>query len=312
MTACPRTLSRSFLEMTKHHGLGNDFLILVDLEARVPEAERAALARAVCDRHRGIGADGLLFALPASCGSASVSMRLHNADGGIAEISGNGIRCFAQAMVLAGLASPGDLDIVTDAGPRTVVVGETGGDGVADVRVDMGTAVLNPPALRDGDGPPVGAVVPLATMTATVDMGNPHLVVGIDEGIDDLSKVDITRDGPRLEMPYLDGPSRGINVEIVQRRVPVLAGATPAGVDMVGVDMVVWERGVGATQACGSGACATAVAARSWGWCGDRVAVHQPGGSAVVELCGDRITLIGPTQYIATVQWPVPTSSAGR
>ena len=100
------------LSLTKHHGLSNDFLVLVDLDGRVAVESRAALARAVCDRHRGIGADGLLFALPVPIGGhADVAMRLHNADGSVAEMSGNGIRCFSQAVIAAGVIGVGTVRV---------------------------------------------------------------------------------------------------------------------------------------------------------------------------------------------------------
>src|SRR5579885_265720 len=103
------------LHLTKHHGLGNDFLVLLDPPAGL---DAAGLARRVCDRRRGIGADGLLLAQPGA-GGADVTMELRNADGGRAEMSGNGIRCFAQAVWDAGLSSKSPLEIATDAGVRT-------------------------------------------------------------------------------------------------------------------------------------------------------------------------------------------------
>ncbi len=139
---------------------------------------------------------------------------------------------------------------MTGGGLRTVRI-ESGDGGVAHVEVDMGTA-------RVGAVPLLGDASTISALT--VDMGNPHVVMrsaDVDEPI--------AVAGPRFEAPYLDGPTRGINVELI-------APTDGSG----GIDMVVWERGVGITQACGTGACAAAIVARRWGMAGDRVAVHQP------------------------------------
>ena len=145
------------LTLTKHHGLGNDFLVLLDLDGRV--SVDGALARAVCDRHRGVGADGLLHVTAGSDG-ADVTMVLLNADGSRAEMSGNGISCLAQAVVMAQLVSPPDVRVATDAGLRTVHL-----DG-GQATVDMGAVTVKP----DGEA-------------VFVDVGNPHLVLR-DEGQD--------------------------------------------------------------------------------------------------------------------------------
>jgi diaminopimelate epimerase len=276
------------LQLSKHHGLGNDFLVLDDTAGFVAPTieEGAALARLVCARHTGIGADGLLLAMPAPAdGSADVSMRLHNADGSLAEMSGNGIRCFAQGLVHWGSALDGELRVMTDAGLRIVVI-DSVDDALAHVEVDMGVAIV-------GSVPVLGDAATISALT--IDVGNPHLVMRADA-----VREPIAVSGPRLEAPYLAGPTHGINVELIAPHAGV------AGAD--GIDMVVWERGVGVTRACGTGACASAVAARRWGMAGDRVVVHQPGGSAEVALGGsaedDRVPvrLIGPSVHIADVE----------
>jgi diaminopimelate epimerase len=275
------------LQMSKHHGLGNDFLFLNDVDGFVGPTieEGAALARQVCARHTGIGADGLLIALAApEDGSADVTMRLHNADGSLAEMSGNGIRCFAQGLV-DGMSEfePGEIRVMTDAGLRVVVIDfGDGADSTAHVEVDMGVAQV-------GSHPLLGDVSSLDALT--VDVGNPHVVIRRSDVDGAIGVV-----GPRLEAPYLDGPTHGINVELV-------ASASPDA-----IDMVVWERGVGVTQACGTGAVASAVVAREWGMAGDRVIVNQPGGSSTVVLGPARddrsvgVKLIGPTVKIADVE----------
>jgi diaminopimelate epimerase len=283
------------LTLTKHHGLGNDFLVLadVDLAASMNTAQRAALARATCDRHRGIGADGLLFALPVghpdappatnrtTHGGEVIAMRLHNADGSIAEMSGNGIRCFAQAVIDAGVVPAGTIRVSTDAGLRVVVGGASDATGTAHFRVDMGTAIVSAIEIPES----LQALLGNARVL-TVDVGNPHIVIERDP-----ATVTIAEFGPEIEAPFLNTKLHGINVEVVAPQ--------PDTVDVL--DMVVWERGVGVTQACGTGACATAVAAHRWGLVGKNSMVNMPGGAVGVELDGDRITLVGPSQFICSI-----------
>jgi diaminopimelate epimerase len=262
------------LNLTKHHGLGNDFLVLLDLDERTPVD--AATARALCDRHRGIGADGIMRVTPGRQG-ADVAMQLRNADGGEAELSGNGLRCMAQAVVDAGVVPGPELSVATAAGVRRLVVGPGEAPGSAWVSVEMGKAELGADQPQD-----------LADRKArTVDMGNPHLVlVGPDP-----ASIDVGELGPRIEASF----AHGVNVEFVT------VGPGPDA-----LTMRVWERGVGETQACGTGACAAAAAAHAWGLVGERVTVHQPGGAAQVELRPDGVVLSGPTQRIARIEVELP------
>ena len=302
------------ISVTKHHGLGNDFLVLLclDEDTVTPSLETGArLARELCDRHRGIGADGLLLAsLPSARvgrrvhpdrpvfndqgilsdregdGEASgivdahadvdVVMRLHNADGSVAEMSGNGIRCFAQAIVDSGFCGPGILRVLTGGGLRVVGVDASDPTGLAMVRVDMGVAKVDSFEVPTA----VSKIVGTRRVT-TVDVGNPHIVIEGDPG-----SIDISVFGPAVEAHFVE-QFGGINVEVV------------SAADDANVTMVVWERGVGITQACGTGATATAIATHRWGLTGPATAVHQPGGTSVVELRGEEITLIGPSQFVA-------------
>jgi len=243
------------IRLEKYHGLGNDFLVLLDLGDRRPV--EASEVRALCDRHRGIGADGVIRVTPGS-GQATCAMELFNADGSRAEMSGNGIRCLAMAMVDAGLSGP-RMVVETDAGEKLVTVDE---DGWASV--DMGMAKV--------DAKDVGV--------AFVDMGNPHTVVEVED-----------LDVPGLARRAQTWPGR--NVEFV------VIGPGPDE-----LRMRVWERGVGETLACGTGACAAAAAAYVWGRVGSRVTVAQPGGNATVVLESETIVLSGPADHIATVEVP--------
>lgn len=263
------------MQLTKHHGLGNDFLVLLDLAGEQPID--ASAARRLCDRHRGIGADGIMRVTRAPEGSgADVVMELLNADGSRAEISGNGIRCLGQAVLDAGIVPGPELLVSTDAGVRRLVIRPTADPRVAWVSVEMGAVTL-----VDGDSEACN----VDTGRRRVDIGNPHLVLlGPDP-----ATIAVERIGPELEAGY----SGGMNVEFV--------ALGPARDE---ITMRVWERGVGETLACGSGACAAAAAVHSWGKVGTKVTVHQPGGAAEVDLSGEQVVLTGPTELIATIEVP--------
>ena len=262
----------------KHHGLGNDFLILLDPEATQPID--APLARALCDRHRGIGADGLIRA---TCSDGGIlTFELRNADGSAAEMSGNGMRCLAHAALDAGLvAADTPFVVATPAGLRTVTVRPGPGPAEAWATVEMGRATVAGGGERCNVGH--GQV--------RVDMGNPHLVVlGPDP-----ATVAVGELGPALETSVAGGQ----NVEFV---------TLGPGADEI--TMRVWERGVGETLACGTGACAAAAALASWGRVGGRVTVHQRGGDADVELRRDgTVVLGGPVVRIATCRVDVDTAA---
>ncbi|HMC53460.1 MAG TPA: diaminopimelate epimerase [Acidimicrobiales bacterium] len=261
------------LRLTKHHGLGNDFLVFVDSRHEVPLT--AELARALCDRHRGLGADGLIRLGPGTSRVAA-SMELRNADGGVAEISGNGLRCAGQALVEGGVAVAGEVVVETAVGERKLWVGRTGADGSAAVRAEMGRPRVlgEAPEWARGD----------VKSGMRVDMGNPHLVLLVA----DVGSVDLVQRGAHAEASV----PGGVNVEFV----------TPGpGVDEL--TLRTWERGAGETLACGSGSCAAAVAARTWGLVGERVVVRNPGGPLQVECAKDgTVTLAGPTQLVAVVE----------
>jgi diaminopimelate epimerase len=260
------------LELTKHHGLGNDFLV-----AFHPHVDDlAALARRVCDRRRGIGADGLLVG--ESEPGYAARMVLYNADGSRAEMSGNGIRCFAQALA----RRRGDLLpqlILTDAGERLVTLHATDDPDVIEAAVDMGpvSSIGEPESWRR-----IGAdsLRPVSHLS----VGNPHAVVGVES----VAVVDLLTLGEIVP---------DVNLELVE-----------AGPEPHAITMRVHERGAGITEACGTGACASAWAAVSWGFVAaglEEITVHMDGGDAKVRLHSPQnghVTLVGPAVYIGSVE----------
>lgn len=267
------------LRLAKHHGLGNDFLVLVDLEDRWPLASHQV--RALCDRRRGMGADGLIRVLAGPEG-ADLTMDLRNGDGGVAEMSGNGIRCLAQAALDASLVPGPDMVVATLAGPRALRVVGTEGPGMLLISVDMGRAEVGAQDVEVGAhgrrwrGRPV-------------DMGNPHLVLVED----DLGSLDLDSLGPALEASR----EGGVNIEWVRPE--------PDGHSL---RLRVWERGVGATLACGTGSAAAGAAALSMGLVsGPRVRVENPGGALDVDCSGETVVLTGPSRRVGRVEaelWP--------
>jgi diaminopimelate epimerase len=265
------------MRLTKHHGFGNDFLVLLDDDTSHPLD--AHIARALCDRHTGLGADGLIRATPldAIADDAVAAMDLRNADGSPAEMSGNGIRCLAQAMVFAGWAEGPSIPIRTDTGRRVVTLHDRSDPLTYSLSVEMGVARIDGEAPEWAGGP--------IRRTLRVDVGNPHLV--FDVGDDD--EVDLVELGERVNAKE----PGGANVHLL----------TAGPGDRIAIRT--YERGVGLTRACGTGACAAAVAARAWGLVGDDVAVEQAGGTAGVTVRGDgAVVLRGPATLVATVQLP--------
>lgn len=262
------------LSLTKHHGLGNDFLVVLDGGVEDP----ADMARQLCDRRTGVGADGLIIAEPAD--EYDARMVLHNADGSRAEMSGNGIRCFAQALADR-RGHLGPQRILTDAGEKTVTLAATSDPATVLARVAMGP-------VRPLDEPSGWAAVECHPdrPVAHLSVGNPHSVIGVD----DVGVVDLAGLGGRV--PH-------VNLEIVE-----------PGPEPNAVTMRVHERGAGITTACGTGACASAHAARSWGLVASSapdVLVHMDGGDVTVSFDDDdggsgEAILTGPATRIAAIE----------
>ncbi len=264
------------MHATKHEGAGNDFLVVLDPDDRIRFS--VAQVRLLADRRRGIGADGIIRVGPGRAG-CDLSMELHNADGGEAEMSGNGIRCLAQAAVDAGLVSPPSFTVASAGGQRTVEYTPGESPGWARARVDMGPVRLGPDQPQEF----------VDRRARTVDVGNPHLVLlGPDT-----AGVDLAELGPKLQAAF----SGGINVEWIT---VVHDGEGEL------LDFRVWERGVGETLACGTGSVAAAAAARSWGAVSSdtSVRVRNPGGILEVTLGADpqaTTYLAGPVRKVADV-----------
>ncbi len=265
------------MRVSKLHGTGNDFLVTVADGSGAPGAE---VARALCDRHRGIGADGLITLLPAS-GDADCTMELRNADGRVAEMSGNGIRCLAWVAHREGLGTDGRL-VVDTGGGRRVVTGRYDGVELPYATVDMGPVTFEPSEIPVDAPSPFELEATFHGVTYHGDaagVGNPHLVLFVD----DVAAARVTQHGPRLERD--DRFPNRTNVEFVEV------------VDPKRLKMRVWERGVGETLSCGTGVCAAAAAAHRRGLVEDSVTVEVPGGEHVVGM-GDTVHLGGGVLHV--------------
>jgi diaminopimelate epimerase len=256
------------LEFSKLHGTANDF-VYVDARRGFP-GDPAALAPRLCDRHRGIGADGLILLLPSE--RADCRMRIVNADGSTAEMCGNGIRGFAKFVLDRGLLRQNPLSVETDAGVKTVRA-ELADGRVRRVAVDMGTPEWSGRAIPvDADGEVIERpleVAGRAWAVTCVSMGNPHCVVFVE----DTAALPLADLGPRFEHhPFFP---RRVNTEFIRVASPTR------------LEMRVWERGAGETMACGTGACAAAVAAARTGRAERRCVVALPGGELEIEWRAD-------------------------
>jgi diaminopimelate epimerase len=286
------------MRFSKYHGTRNDFVLIGDPDGLVELTPDLIVA--MCDRRGGVGADGLIRVVtgPAAAArglagpeaaDADFFMDHHNADGRPAEMCGNGIRCLAKFVFDRGLTSSRRLEVMTRAGLKHLVLAVEDGR-VERVTVDMGRPELDVARIPmvgepgttfvgrpfEGDG---------RTWTATaVSMGNPHLVLMASPG-EDLEAIDLERLGPHIE--GREEFPNGTNVEIVK----VL--------DDSSIRMRVWERGVGLTAACGTGACAALVACSLAGLVGRAADVRLPGGSlSILWRDDDRVLMAGPATWV--------------
>jgi len=268
------------MRFTKMHGIGNDFILLDGFGRDIPDPE--GLAARLCDRHFGIGADGLILALPSD--RADARMRIINSDGSEAEMCGNGLRCLGKFLYETGLCRKTPIRVETLAGILTLAL-EIGGDGaVARVTVDMGAPEFDPALI------PVAAGSNAVTLEAAghrlrffcVSMGNPHAVT-FDLFPDDATFAAL---GPLLERHPIF--PRRCNIEFCR-------------LDGDGAQVRVWERGDGPTLACGTGACAVLAAGVSQGLLPRKARIQLPGGALVVRWDDDgHLFMTGPAETVFT------------
>lgn len=277
------------MKFTKMHGIGNDFVVM---DARTLKHDWQELAMGLCDRHFGIGADGLILVLPSR--KADLRMRMYNPDGSESEQCGNGLRCFVKYALDRNIVSArnGALSIETLAGVLPAQV--TAGNGrVTSVRVSMGRPRFEPREIPVA----IEAEPPLTDVTLDVDgqglsvtclsMGNPHAVL---LSADPVESFPLEAVGPKVEHHSLF-PNR-VNFEVAHIRAR----------DQI--DVRVWERGAGPTLACGSGAAAVMVAARLHERVDDRATVHLPGGDLTLEWDGaGDVFLTGPAVELFNGEW---------
>lgn len=277
------------MKFTKMHGLGNDYVYVNAFVERVDDPH--ALARAISDRHFGVGSDGLVLIAPSSV--ADFQMLMYNADGSQGDMCGNASRCVAKYVYERGMTDKTVVTLETLAGVKTLHLTVSDGE-VKSVRVDMGE-----PALACEDVPCLlgQGMVRKAKITALdrefeitpVSTGNPHGVIFLDEPVE---RFDLAKYGPALEThPAFP---RKANIEFVN----VLAPDR--------LRMRVWERGSGITLACGTGSCASLVAAHVNGLCERRAAVVLDGGELIDEWDEEtnHVFMTGPATFVFDGEWP--------
>ncbi len=265
----------------KYHGTGNDFVLFEDLADHLSIDED--LARRICNRRFGVGADGVIRVAPGE--DVDFFMDHRNADGSLAQMCGNGIRCLGKLVYDRGLTTKTAIEVGTRSGVKHLSLHVVDG-AVASVTVGMGPASFARgalPMLGDPEDTFIGEPFDVGgrSFKATaLSMGNPHVVLFVDEDPDD---VDVERLGPIVEQHELFPEKTNVEFVAVQ------------GDD---VKVRVWERGVGQTMACGTGACAALVAANEAGLVPARANVRFPGGVLVVERREDQVMLTGPAERV--------------
>ncbi|HZK86241.1 MAG TPA: diaminopimelate epimerase [Desulfosporosinus sp.] len=275
------------MKFIKMHGLGNDFVFL-DHFSVATDVDYPELAKKLCHRQFGIGGDGLVVIMPSKI--ADARMRIINSDGSEPEMCGNGIRCFARYVYDQRIVLHNPIRVETLAGVLTVHL-NIKDDQVQGARVDMGEPILRAdliPVLGQGE-PVVGATLEVLGETfqyTAVSMGNPHCIIFVE----DLATLDFERFGPAIEKHLLF--PRKTNVEFIQVNSPK------------DLTMKVWERGAGPTLACGTGACAAAVAAVLNYKTERTVTIHLPGGDLLIEWGLDNhVYMTGPATYVFKGEW---------
>ncbi len=270
------------ITFTKMHGLGNDFIVIDALTHTLDVAYYTDLALQLCDRHTGIGGDGIVFVLPSD--KAHFKMRIINSDGSEPEMCGNGLRCFAQFVYQNKLINTPTFQVETLAGIKEPSVLENGL-----IKVDMGIPILERsqiPMLGTPKNTPV-INMPITAhhsnfLMTGVNMGNPHAVIFVD----DLKKIDLDTLGTKFEHHPLF-PER-INTEFVKI------------INKQEARMIVWERGAGKTLACGTGACAVLVAGVLTDKLERTATIHLPGGPLEInwDANTNHVIMTGPATHV--------------
>ena len=285
------------IDFTKLQATGNDFVLI---DARKLRLDWNKLAQDICDRHFGVGADGLI--LLANSDRADFDMRILNSDGSEAQVCGNGLRCFAKYVIDRRLCSGNELTISTLAGIKRITV-SLSDDKVDRARVNMGRPIfkaaeipvsvarMENQEITAGEKPVLDYPLHLNGCDLSlsfVSMGNPHAVTFLNSPV---AEFPLTEVGPEVEHSSLF-PER-TNFEITQV------------IDRNYIEVRVWERGAGETLACGSGACATAVIARLKGYIDNTVDIMLPGGKLTISWDGvGDVYLEGPVAEVFIGQWP--------
>jgi diaminopimelate epimerase len=291
------------MRFAKYHGTGNDFVMVEDLDDALHLSPD--MIAAMCDRHRGVGADGLIRIVRGDV--ADFFMDYYNADGEVAEMCGNGIRCLAKYVYDRGITSAGEIDVQTRAGVKHLVLEASEGS-VDTVTVDMGAPAFERKAIPMTGNPTTTFIgqrleVDRRTFTATaVSMGNPHCVLFLD---------------PAEDLAGLDVPALG---SVVERREDIFPTRTNVEFAQVADGRIlirVWERGSGETMACGTGACAALVACALAGVTGRESEVEFPGGLLrVAWRADDHVLLTGGATFVfegqLDEQWLDRMAGAGR
>ena len=287
------------ITFTKMHGAGNDFVFIEDMDDRFEISTDDV--RGICDRHFGVGADGVILVKPAKDPECIAYMHYINADGTLAQMCGNGVRCFAKFLVDNRLTLPDEdtFKVETGSGPKTITVHRDEVGSVTSATVDMGRPSFDPASLPtnlvatriDDTLGPVVQMEPMETPAGTlevtcVSMGNPHAVIFVD----DPDTFDVDGVGAYLE----SNPAfpEKTNVEFAH----VIDGG-----DEPRIRMRVFERGVGETLACGTGCCATAVAAAICGLAPRKAILDILGGELEISWVGNgHIIMTGPAKSVFT------------
>jgi len=283
-TTCqvPSQTGLGTFSFVKMHGCGNDYIFFDCFDTEITEPE--TLARRLSDRHKGIGSDGIVLILPSQ--KSDAKMRMFNADGSESGMCGNAIRCVGKYLFESGRTSNSHLEIETPSGVKFLELGIL--DGVVNsVRVDMGAATLAPediPVNLAGESI-IGRSVNIDGQRfeiTCVNMGNPHAVIFHD----DIDHFDLPVIGPLIECAKIF-PQR-VNFEVAHI------------VSRNNIRMRVWERGSGETMACGTGACAVAVAAVLMGYCDKEsdITVQLKGGVLTIKYTDDTVYMTGPCEKV--------------